>query len=172
MSGKSRISVVMSSFFSVILMASLTLPKLAPAQSYPGWGAQAWSQEAMPNLPYDPAYWTGFVAEAFQYAPKGSFLEVSEEYVAMKFTATIRARDNIVNHQIPIDSAAFTRVFLDGQMVFETPMNSHSIVTLSFSRGIHVVDVIVEGGVNWTLVSIGDCLWGTDPRIIFLEAGQ
>jgi len=143
-----------------------------PIGSSAGWSAQAWNQESIPGLPDAPENWVGFVSEAFQYAPDGSFFEVSEEEVAMKFTVTIYAEEQIIDHQIPIDSAVITRIFIDGIKVFETPINSHSIATLFIEEGEHVIDIIVEGGVYWTLIGVGPCWWGTDTRIQFVKAGK
>jgi len=167
------LALIIISLFVVLSRYSQTQSACDSKNAQPllsGWSAQGWQWDQ--NLASDPANWTNFVTEAFQYAPNGSFFEYMDEY-----TVTVYANQDVIDHKIPVDVGGKCRLFLDGVFIEVNPSYcDHYFYTLDLPEGQHCIDLILYNDKEiltyWTVLGVGDCLWGIDSRIEFVKAGK
>lgn len=136
----------------------------AAMKAMPGWGVQAYAS----GTP-----WEELVALAFHFSPDGSFYEVSDEGFQLRIVVTFRAKEDIENHQIPVDASCGVSFILDGVWV-QNIGNEHTVVELDFSKGLHTLELKNNCGGepgNWMAMVVGKCLWGTNKQIDFVQAG-
>lgn len=139
------------------------------------WGSKMWAYDPLYMSPTS-TWWDGFATWAEMPSVDGSFGEFADEGVIQRFTVTVYAEEDIVDHAIPVDAGGGARIYVDGVLVGEF-INQHGVATVSLLRGPHQIDVMSYSGPgavssNWLSIGIGPCLWGTDDRILWVAAGE
>lgn len=174
--------IIMLLCFVCVTALALNLPSSLFAQNedstaitkMPGWGVQAYGTQRqlgwgwMPqDRPIAP------IAEAFHFSPDGSFYEVSDEGFQLAIAVTFDAKQEIKNHEIPVDASCIVDFVLDEKPVANI-VNTHRIVGLDFTKGEHTLMIFnsccSEPGC-WMALVVGKCLWGTDKNIDFVKSG-
>ncbi|MBC8234148.1 hypothetical protein H8E77_31765 [bacterium] len=160
------ISLIFSILFSWACIANAQVVPL------PGWGVRAW--DFQDDLANDPNAWSGWQSEAFMFAPDGSFFEHSDEGTVQIYSVTVDVAADVFT-AIPIDIGGGVDVFVDGEHLYSRG-NDHFVATFNLSPGTHIIDLIVSNDGhsdgNWTVITVGKCLWGIDKNIAFVKAGR
>jgi hypothetical protein len=157
----------------------LSLPSSVVAQNedstaitkMPGWGVQAYRKPW--QLGWTPHDRDRPIAEAFHFSPDGSFYEVSDEGFQLAIAVTFDAKQEIKNHEIPVDASCVVDFVLDEKPV-ENIVNTHRIVELDFTKGEHTLMILnncCREPECWMALVVGKCLWGTDKNIDFVKSG-
>ncbi len=170
--------IIMLLCFVCVTALALSLPSSLFAQNedstaitkMPGWGVQAYgTQEQSGWMPQQNRQ----VAEAFHFSPDGSFYEVSDEGFQLAIAVTFDAKQEIKNHEIPVDASCRVQFVLDEKPVANI-VNTHRIVGLDFTKGEHTLMILnscCSGSGCWMALVVGKCLWGTDKNIDFVKSG-